>query len=158
MRYYVVFPNGQRFGPADVPTLQLWVAESRVGPATILEEEGSHRTMPAYTLPQLGLQLTQTGQPSSQPYSQPSPQPYSSYYRPDLYPAQQTRGVETTWAWILGVVGLFCCQFVSIGGLILAAVGMSKRQRGSTAALVFCAITFVIHMLFGFFFTSLFNL
>lgn len=145
LRYYVVFPDGQRFGPADLQTLQLWVAENRVGPATVLEEEGTGRSMPAYALPSLGLSLSQSG-PQPGP---PSSQPYAGYYRPDLYQVQQGPGLETRWAWVLGAIGLLCGQLASIGGIVLAIIGLTKRQRGATAALVFCAATFILHTVWG---------
>lgn len=141
MRYFVVFPNGQRFGPADMQTLQLWVAENRVGPATILMEESTGRTLPAMQLPALGLS------------PQPGQQQFTDYYRPypAPYVARQQSNTETVLAWVFGGLGLVLCfstcGLFNIVGLILAAVGMGKKQRGATAALVFNIIVFALHFI-----------
>lgn len=39
MRYFVVSLDGQKYGPADIPTLQQWIGEGRILPNTYLEEE-----------------------------------------------------------------------------------------------------------------------
>jgi hypothetical protein len=42
--YYVIAQDGNRYGPADIPTLQQWVREGRIAPNTTLEDEvtGTH--------------------------------------------------------------------------------------------------------------------
>lgn len=53
MAFYVVGPDGNKYGPADVPTLQQWVGEGRVTSNTLLEEEGTGRQGYASTVPGL---------------------------------------------------------------------------------------------------------
>ena len=51
MKYYVVDSSGQRYGPADMTTLQAWAREGRVTGASVLEVEGTgHRTTAAAVL------------------------------------------------------------------------------------------------------------
>ncbi len=59
MAFYVVGPDGNKYGPADVPTLQQWVGEGRVTANTLLEEEGTGRQGYASTVP--GLSFTSDG-------------------------------------------------------------------------------------------------
>lgn len=180
LRYYVVFPNGQRYGPADVRTLQLWVAENRVGPATVLEEEGSGRSMLAHMMPELGFGAPQAGpspssgqyghasqttysqpyqggysQPQMNPYGQAN-SPYTGYHRSNPYARPASSGnTETVWAFVLGALGLVCCQVFSIGGIILGAIGMSKGQKSAGLALGFSIITFLAHFVLGALFWNL---
>lgn len=43
MYYFVEALNGQRYGPADIDTLVVWVAQGRVAPETTLIERGTER-------------------------------------------------------------------------------------------------------------------
>jgi hypothetical protein len=111
MGYYVLGDQGQKYGPADVATLNQWVAEGRVLATSMLEDETSGTRMAASAVrglqfaapnPVLGNQGTQYQQPqqTQQPYQQPQqpyqqpqqpyqqpqqPQQYSNYQRPQQY-------------------------------------------------------------------------
>ncbi len=51
MKYYVVDPSGQKYGPADIATLQTWAREGRVTGHTVLEVQGTgQRTSAAEVL------------------------------------------------------------------------------------------------------------
>jgi hypothetical protein len=41
MRYFVLGEQGQKYGPADLDTLNSWIAEGRLLPTTMLEDEAS---------------------------------------------------------------------------------------------------------------------
>lgn len=49
-KYYVVGPEGQRFGPADIETLKSWVTQKRVKPGTKLIHAGTESEIEARTL------------------------------------------------------------------------------------------------------------
>ncbi|MCE9557323.1 MAG: hypothetical protein K8R88_00075 [Armatimonadetes bacterium] len=53
MRYFVIYPDGTRYGPADLHTLNQWASERRLDPTMMLEEEVSGTQMMASTV--LGL-------------------------------------------------------------------------------------------------------
>ncbi|MCW5943964.1 MAG: CD225/dispanin family protein [Fimbriimonadaceae bacterium] len=53
MRYYVTGDDGQRYGPADVPTLNAWAREGRLVATTRLVEEGTERSVFAAEVPGL---------------------------------------------------------------------------------------------------------
>jgi len=51
MKYYVVDQSGQKYGPADIATLETWAREGRVTGASVLEDEATgHRTTAAAVL------------------------------------------------------------------------------------------------------------
>lgn len=137
MRYYVVWPNGQRFGPADLATLNQWARENRIGPSTTLAEEGTGRTFPANQLP--GLDLTPL-----------NPSSFTSQYDPALSPYRVGYGTkspastEVFLAWVFGALGLFCCPAFGLAGIVLSAVALQKRQNSAMAALIFCIVTTLI--------------
>jgi hypothetical protein len=123
-RYYVLWPDGQRFGPADLPTLQRWAVENRIGPGTLLEEVGSGRHLRATDVPALRAII---------PLSGPGPQP--GHF---VASNPQSGTTEVVLAWVLGALGLVCCGvFASVGGIVCAAIAQSKRQPNATAALIF---------------------
>ena len=53
MKYYVIWPDGQKFGPADVDILNQWVSEGRVTRDTELEAVDSGARLRAGDLPGL---------------------------------------------------------------------------------------------------------
>lgn len=132
-RYYVLWPDGQRFGPADIQTLQRWVVENRVGPATLLEDAASGRHVRATDIaalqPVLNLPL----------------------YGPQagFVPANPSTGVtEVRLAWILGAAGLlgmFCIgPLPAVAGIVMAAIALSKKQPNAAGALAFNIVVLVV--------------
>lgn len=131
-RYYVLWPDGQKFGPADVQTLQRWAVENRIGPATLLEEATSGRHIRAVDVSALQPVLNL---PINTPYPQAG-----------FVPSTPSAGTtEVTIAWILGALGL-CCFGIGLGaaGIVLAVIAMQKGQRGAVAALIFNIVVIVL--------------
>ncbi len=140
LRYFVYAPNGQRFGPADLPTLQQWVSEGRVLPSSLVEQELSGDRMAASAVP--GLQFA-----GNAPYGpsapmggvqQPGQTPYASYHRPGMSgpsPVTVPGNNEITISWICGAVGIstfFGCVWFPFGGLapiILGGIGMWQGAK-----------------------------
>lgn len=151
MQYFVIWPNGQRFGPANLATLQDWLRENRIDANTDLEEAGTGRKLKAGAL--LGLQGGSTQY--QQPPDPSAGQSYSGYYRPTptsgmSHPLQSSGGnTEITLAWIFGVLGLFlglCCPLFSVIGLVMALIAQTKRQANAVAAIVLNAIGIAIYL------------
>lgn len=156
MQYYVVWPNGQRFGPVDVDTLRKWHFENRIDAQSTLQDATTGQQMPAAAILGYG--------PST--YSPPPPNqpaPYQGYYRPNspypFGPAAKTKGTgETNAAYILGVLGIVgaVCPiglcgfgpFANLIGLILAIVGKSKNQSGAVGAIMLNLIAMVVGAIF----------
>lgn len=120
VKYFVVLPDGQRFGPADISLLNQWIAEGRILPNTVLEQEATGQRFMASTVP--GLTLASTG-----PYAPPSsggagPTSFAGYYRG---PVAQPYGGQNdlTMAWVFSSLGMMFC----LGGLACgpcAAIGI----------------------------------
>lgn len=164
MQYFVLWPDGQRFGPADENTLQLWAAERRIGPHTILVEAQSGRQFSAAQLPALSAVLASPTmhQPyAQQPFQQPpAGQPGQWYHRPNqplpLHPAyaQKQSNTETILAWVFSAIGIFCCFLASCVGIVMAIIGISKRQPSAVGALILgilgLVVTFFLRFLIAF--------
>ncbi|MBS1701446.1 MAG: hypothetical protein JST12_07285 [Armatimonadetes bacterium] len=105
MQYYVVDPSGQRYGPADLATLNQWAQTSRVHPTSIVVDAYTGQQIAAAQIPGLHFPAQQQ-------------QPYQTYPRGNF--ASGGDG-ELTAAWVLGGIGLpmslffgFCCPVISI--------------------------------------------
>jgi|GEM_PF-599512 len=55
MRYFVIHSSGQKYGPADLATLNQWVGEGRIMPGTELEDEATGSRLSAASVPGLNL-------------------------------------------------------------------------------------------------------
>lgn len=82
MQYYVIAPDGQKYGPADVATLNQWAAEARLTPETQLEDTTTGARMSASAVPGITFPGAAPG------FQQPQPQPQSPYQQPQQ-PYQQ---------------------------------------------------------------------
>lgn len=130
MRYFVIGPNGETYGPADLPTLNQWVTEGRVTSTTILQEENGGARFAAPMLNGLNLP--------------------GSYVRPgDGFGAMDSGNADMKNAWICGILGFFCC------GIVLGPVGLSyalkakgKGHPQAVGAIVLCSIATVVSILF----------
>ncbi len=69
-QYFVLADDGTKYGPADIATLNQWIADGRLLPTTLLEQEGSGITFRASAV--TGLNFP-TDSIYSQPPTVPSP-------------------------------------------------------------------------------------
>ncbi|HWA82023.1 MAG TPA: hypothetical protein VG820_01215 [Fimbriimonadaceae bacterium] len=125
-QYYVITPDGKRFGPTDFQTLCQWAGEGRVTPGMMVEDTLSRETMSASSVPGLF-------PPGAQPH-------YAPYLRPTMPPgAAQSSGQATT-ALVLGIVSMFAWCIPIIGfPLSLTAIVFGIKTMNSfdrTKALV----------------------
>lgn len=140
MRYYVVTDDGQKFGPADVQTLNQWIAESRLLPTQMLEEEASGARFAARAVPGLNfpVPVTQTQAPGpgvgpgAGPGAAPGSPGYQGYYRPPGGTTGDDGSRDITPAWVLFGVGLVGCCIVPYVSLILAGVGIFFGNRAKS--------------------------
>ena len=80
MNYFVVGPNGERYGPADLATLNQWVGEGRVKADSLVQAEGDIELVPASQIEGIALALdapaaapTDTGSATPAPVPGPLP-------------------------------------------------------------------------------------
>ncbi|MCS6950501.1 MAG: DUF4190 domain-containing protein [bacterium] len=123
MGYYVIAHDGNRYGPADIETLQQWVREGRIAPNTTLEDEYTGTQIRANLLPELSHLFPTAPPPPSGVVSQPPPMPRSA----------GTPSGEATAALIFGILGLICCPVFSIASLILGKQEMNRIDQGLSA-------------------------
>src|SRR6478672_6495405 len=108
MQYYVIGPDGNKYGPADVPTLTTWITENRLTPQSMLEDFNTGQRVPASSVPGLfdtGAP-TATAGPTMGPaqtgtvYSQVPAPGAPGYYNPQAMGDNGQKDV--TLAWIFG--------------------------------------------------------
>lgn len=122
MQYFVVAPDGMKYGPADSETLKQWVAENRLDRNTLLEEADTRQRLRAESLAGL------FPQPEPEPVAAPEPPlvfenasvpPVADYPR---VTSADSGGRELTKAWIWTLVGVLI-------PLILPSIGLSYANK-----------------------------
>src|ERR1700743_2736839 len=56
MQYYVLDDQGNRYGPADLPTLNTWIRQGRIVPNTQILIENTGKVVPATMVPGIHLE------------------------------------------------------------------------------------------------------
>jgi hypothetical protein len=124
LRYFVHAPDGQQYGPADIPTINQWIVEGRVVPTTLLQPEGSTMRAAASTLDGLIWAENQTFQ------------------------AYTPQGVSTgrlelraSWVCLAGSLVLCCLPIgfhvvAGLAGILFAVIAYRKGNQIALAALV----------------------
>lgn len=150
MQYWVIAQDGQKYGPADIATINTWVAQNRIHGDTILQDVATGEQMQASQVPGILFSGEQT-QPSYQTYqNQYQNQQYQNQYfnqnQGTNYPRipNQVNDQDVSNAWILGVVGLLCCPIVAIFGVIKASNAQRYGHPKAQGALIFNIIVLVI--------------
>ncbi|MCW5936669.1 MAG: hypothetical protein KIT11_05120 [Fimbriimonadaceae bacterium] len=156
MKYYVIWPDGQKFGPADVDTLTQWAAEGRITPSTELESVDTGARAPASSVPGIIFSGPAAAAPSDPGPSYPgltsepsAPGPSAPYAAPDpyQYPPSSSGayapmnvgddgGGDVTKSFILSAVGLFCCCFASPAAVYFANEAKKKGNPNAQAAFI----------------------
>ena len=115
MAYYVLGPGGAKHGPAEIHTLNEWVAQGRIAPDTLLEDIGSGVKFPARAIKGISFGAAILQNPtapaaisSSTPLGRPADPPIaqhlqSNYIRPGLGTGGSNRNlflpnVNSKWA------------------------------------------------------------
>ena len=140
MEYFVIAPNGQRFGPATVPTLNQWIQEGRIAPQTLLQDSATGAQIVARALPALNFEpQPPTAPPGANPYTMPSPAQHSMFYAQNQ-PWNQPPGVsegQVIGAWIGTVIAPVIMPFCYIGlaGALFGCItGGQLAKQGNRAA------------------------
>jgi len=120
MGYYVIAPDGNRYGPADISTLQQWVREGRIVANTTLEDELTGTKIRASLLPELSHLFPSTGAPPIDGASAP----------PRGAMVGGGPSSRATTALVLGILGVVCCQLLSIPALVIGKSEMNDVDRG----------------------------
>ena len=117
MNHYVVASDGQKYGPANVATLNEWIGHGRLFPTNTLEEEGTGRRFPAGELAGLNFAVAPT---ASAPYPRAGTTAYAPY---QPAPAQNEHG-KVLGAFALAIGAVIVALFIGIFSLFLAIWGI----------------------------------
>jgi len=138
-------PTGERYGPADVPTLNQWVAEGRLFATSRLMEEMSGDVIVASTLPGLSFGAAPP-QPMQSPMQPPPPGTYGAYpnppapgsgYMPQVGSTANKNDLLLSFAMVLvsPILSLFCV-FGFTAALYGIASGWRAYQNGQSIAIL----------------------
>lgn len=124
MRYFVIAPNGSRYGPADLATLNQWVQEGRLLPDFNLQPEASQASFPAATLAGLSFPA-HLRQPDFGSNLSPFPSPS---------PVMGKRELNTAWTYgalalAASIVGRLGCMVFGVVGLVIGILGLSAARK-----------------------------
>jgi hypothetical protein len=120
MGYFVIGPNGELYGPADIATLNQWIAEGRLQPTTMLQEELGGARFAASMLAELNFG--------------------ANYPRGATASTLEAGAAELKMAWIFGAVGFLCCSFLTPVGLVYAILSKKKGNPKASVAIFVCAL------------------
>jgi len=169
MRYFVIWPDGRKFGPAEENELLTWLQEGRITLDMDLEDETSGAKMKVGDVPGLRDQVKTEETPRMAPPVDPAapgpgwqapPTQGASYFRPGV-PIGDTGASDVTLSWILSAIGLvggiFCCCWginillvvLPIIGLVMANRAIAKGHPTGSAAKVFAIVCIVLITLAG---------
>lgn len=155
MNYYVQWPDGQKFGPADEATLAQWKAEGRITSETDLENAATGDKLKYSDIEELGVSWSEAApvpsetsdsdrlameaqaldQPAEEthfeipqefPTSSSSPYPVESYYK------KGKSDLSTAWTLICVGFVLFllpCCTLFTLGGISMVGVGIYYADK-----------------------------
>jgi hypothetical protein len=159
MQYYVIGPDGAKYGPGDVPTLKQWAADNRLSPQTILEDINTGQRMAAYQVP--GIFDVPVQAATAQPGTMgPAPGPEQHLYQnppnmaPGYYPRQQQAGdggqTLIIVSWICSAVGLLCCPIIlCLAGIICAIIAGTQGSKKWIPPLIFGICMMVTGIVIG---------
>ena len=110
MEYYVIGPDGSKYGPADVQTLKRWVVEHRIVPQTALEEFSTGKRINALQIEGLFDQL-QAPPAAVVPGNMFENPPQPGYYtRPGAYLYGGSSELTSSFVWT--AIGFLCCPII----------------------------------------------
>lgn len=125
MDYFVIAPNGQKFGPAPVPVLNQWIQEGRIAPDTLLQDAATGAQIVARALPGLDFMPRPViAPPGANPYNMASPAQNPAYYvRPSQW--QQPATVSEGQA-----IGALCCTVAAPVFVLFCYLGLAFALFG----------------------------
>ncbi len=146
MQYFVISPTGQKYGPADVQTLNSWAQEGRIVSTTMLEDASTGEVIPATQVPGLVIAPAPTMGPDYQ-------NPNAFYPRGPVTNMLGDNGDnDLRTAWTLAIIGIvasvvmgFCCSCLSIVNVfsilgIVYSSNAKKKGNPNTQNALICSI------------------
>jgi hypothetical protein len=132
LRYFVIAADGSRYGPADLNMLRAWVAQGRITPETLLEEESSRQRVPARMVAGLFA---------------PEGPGATAHARAPKFEGGRGAGndgsIDVFLSYACSAMSILCCGLFLFGAFIYASRAIAKGNRGGYAARI-CAIFFTV--------------
>jgi hypothetical protein len=136
VRYYLIADDGQKYGPADIATLNQWAAESRLRPDHQLEAETTAQRVQASTVQGIY-------------FPTPGAAPYQGYYPRPGDAVYDDGSSELKNAWIFSILSIVC----SLGclsyifapfGIVYANRAKAKGNQNTTGPIIVASLGLVI--------------
>ena len=124
MNYYVVAEDGQKYGPADVNTLNQWAQEGRLQPTSILEDVTTGARLHASQI--VGINFHIAPNPN---FQQPS------YGQSSQFIGDNGSG-DITLVWVFSAASFLCCPLFAIAAIVFAARAQQKGHMQAQTALI----------------------
>ena len=121
MRYYIQGSDGEVYGPADIATINEWIAQGRIVPTTLLQPENSQMRVAASTIPGLVFAPNQT---------------FAAYTPQSVNEGKQE--LVASWVCLGASVGLCCfgAGFHITAGIFGMILGAMAYRKGHQIALL----------------------
>ncbi|MFZ4508151.1 MAG: hypothetical protein ACOYON_10710 [Fimbriimonas sp.] len=139
MRYFILGPSGERYGPADMMMLNQWIMEGRILPTHLLEAEGTGQRISAGQLP--GLAFPSAPPTSFAPGFRPSPVQQAPAYMPSAMqmPDPNAGRREMNLSYICSALSLACSlglplvMCVPYGSVVFGVISLYTGSKSRTA-------------------------
>lgn len=158
--YFVVLPDGQKFGPADLNLLNQWAMEGRVLASTMLEDARTGQRMPASSVAGIQVAVAQPPNPFPAPGTMNPPEQYGQYYRPGQGSAigGDTGSNDLTLSYVFGALGIAMCAIGGSGcsligivfpilGLVYAKKAQDKGNPSASGARTLSIVAIVLQII-----------
>jgi hypothetical protein len=136
VQYYVLSPDGQKYGPATMAVLKQWVTEGRLSPGSELESVADMSRFRASSFPD----LFPPGSLESPNFSSAPPRPPTPYSPPAKLRSDQ----DVTVAWVCVAVGFVFCGFAHIPAFLYAKKAKEAGNPNASGPYVVSIIGLVL--------------
>ena len=147
--YFVLGPDGSKYGPADVATLSQWAGQSRLTPTTQLQDAATGDIVMASQVPGLNFTAVAPEQPTGYPLQTPTQSgAYSQAPQYTANVANEAAKKDFTNSLILAGLGFFCCPvLMPCGGLYYGIRAKNAGHTGALAAIIANAIVLALNVM-----------
>ncbi len=141
MNYFVIGSDGQKYGPADVATLNEWAQQNRLFRDSMLEDAATGARVQASTVAGINF---------------PAVAPNAGYAQAPTYQPGFVAGddgsKEMRSAWISCAFAFFCCPLIGgILGIVYSIQAQKKGHPQANTALIVSILCMVLGFGFGIF-------
>ncbi|MBI1331712.1 MAG: hypothetical protein GC165_02415 [Armatimonadetes bacterium] len=138
MNYFVIGNDGQKYGPADIATLNQWAQEGRLTPTTMLEDAATGQQTMASQMPGISFPVAAPGAPSYGP----------TYQAGNFTPGgmMDDGSGDITKVWIFSVLAIIpCCPLIfGILAIVFASNAQKKGHPQGQTAMIIAVVALIV--------------